>query len=251
MGQVGIAGNMFETYGGSGYFDAFALGPNARNLKTWSNFCDFNGAWYPWEGMWYDTRAGAADSYPVMATVPGRPGVLGHAITNVADAVGTAALTLNNFGWGVMFGGGVWTFETEMTIATALSTALQEYEVYFGFGDNQAAGDMTDGVYFRYDRAVLGTNWWACTASGGVRTTADTGIAAGLAWRKFKIIVNATGTSAAFYIDGTLVATIATNIPVTPNVTGAVLKQAKTVGVGARWTYYDWVWLHVDLTVSR
>jgi hypothetical protein len=249
--QVGIFGNAQEFYGVAPVFSGLTLLNSGRNLKTTWNFTDFIGAWYPWDGVWYDARVGAADSYPMAAGDAGRVGILGHVVTGAGDAVGSTAMTLNNLGWGILFGAATYTFETEMALATGLSTAAQEYELYFGFGDAQAAGNFTDGVYFRYDRVVLGANWWACSARAGVRTAVDTGIPADLVYHKFKIVVNAAGTSAAFYVDGALVATIITNIPVAPDVTGAVLKCAKTVGAGARWFFYDWVWLHVDLVVSR
>lgn len=250
MGQVGIFGHTQESYGVRPTFDFLdQLNPN---LKQTFHFADFIGAFYPWDGVWYDQRAGAADSYPVLSGWNNRTGALGHVVTGVGDAVGSCAMTLNNLGWGITFGGAEYDFYTENVLATSLSTVAQEYELYLGYGDTQAAGDFTDGVYFRYDRAVLGNNWFACTADGGARTATDTGVAAELAvWHKFRIRVNAAGTVALFYIDGVLVATINTNMPGVGDATAAVLKIAKTVGAGARWIYYDWVWLRVNFTVSR
>jgi hypothetical protein len=103
-----------------------------------------------------------------------------------------------------------------------------------------AAANLTDGAYFTYiDNASAG-QWAAVTADGSVRTTTASGItvAAGT-WYKLRVEVNAAGTSATYYIDDTLVATIATNIPTT-NVCGTGLKIVKTVGTTNRLVNIDY-----------
>jgi hypothetical protein len=70
-----------------------------------------------------------------------------------------------------------------------------------------------DGVYFKIDGDV-NANWLFQTASASTRTQVDTGVAvATAAYQKLTISVNAAGTSAQGFINGVLVATIATNIP--------------------------------------
>lgn len=103
---------------------------------------------------------------------------------------------------------------------------------YIGFGDNNGAGDMVDGVYFRYDESVS-PNWLAVTSSNNLREISDTGIAvvAGVIYNKFKIEVNSLGTVANFFINGTLVATNNLNIPNSPTrACGPLIKIEKQAG---------------------
>lgn len=83
----------------------------------------------------------------------------------------------------------------------------------FGFTDSLsiAAADPSDGIFFR--GAFGDTNWQACTANSSTQTTTDTGVAIDTNWKEFKIEVNSAGTSAAFYLNGSLVATNTTNLP--------------------------------------
>lgn len=94
-----------------------------------------------------------------------------------------------------------------------LSDGTNTYTARCGFLDSNTA-ESTDAIYFRYTHSVNGGIWEAVTRRNNSETAVDTGIAASTTdWRVFDIIVNADGTSVAFYIDQTLVATITTNIP--------------------------------------
>lgn len=94
-----------------------------------------------------------------------------------------------------------------------LSDGTNTYTARCGFLDSNTA-ESTDAIYFRYTHSVNAGNWQAVTRRNNVETAVDTGIAASTTdWRVFDIIVNSDGTSVAFYIDQTLVATITTNIP--------------------------------------
>ena len=57
-----------------------------------------------------------------------------------------------------LFGYATFTYKTRLKLTT-LSSATQRYTAYFGFIDNSGAGDMTDGVYFRYIDNVNSGNW--------------------------------------------------------------------------------------------
>jgi hypothetical protein len=71
-----------------------------------------------------------------------------------------------------------------------------------------------DGVYFKID-GDQSANWLFETASNSVRTQVNTGVAvSAVSYQKLRISVNAAGTLATGTIDGVLVASIATNIPV-------------------------------------
>lgn len=113
-----------------------------------------------------------------------------------------------------------------------LSTGTTSYILYLGFGDNYgAAGDVTDGAYFQYSSASS-ANWRMCTANAGTRTQTNTTTAVtAAAWIKLGIEVNAAGTLVTYYINGTSVGTIATNIP-TANNFGTIAKIEKTGSSG-------------------
>lgn len=152
----------------------------------------------------------------------------------------------------ILFGLGVTRFKARAKIKT-LSTGTDTYVARIGFIDSVTV-ESTDGVFFRYTDSVNGGKWQAVTRSNSVETATDTGITAQIPnWNLFYIVVNAAGTSAAFYIDGTLVATNTTNIP-----TGAsrdtgygisVQRSAGTTSFTA--LYYDYQWADLVFTTPR
>jgi hypothetical protein len=82
-----------------------------------------------------------------------------------------------------------------------------------GYGDITTGADHNNGIYFEYNSAV-GANWLIKTASGGTRTTTDTGVAVTAGeWHRLLITVNAAGTSVEFSLNGAVIGTITTNIP--------------------------------------
>lgn len=94
-----------------------------------------------------------------------------------------------------------------------LSDATNTYSMRSGFIDTVSA-ESTDGVFFRYTHSVNSGKWQAVTRANSVETAVDTGITAAINTDyKLEVRVNATGTSADFYINGTLTNTITTNIP--------------------------------------
>lgn len=87
------------------------------------------------------------------------------------------------------------------------STASMAGEVGF---EAASPNNTSNWITLHYD-SVLGANWQAQCASGGSTTTVDTGVAANTSYHEFRIECK-TG-SVVFFLDGTLVATITTNIP--------------------------------------
>ena len=67
------------------------------------------------------------------------------------------------------------------------------------------------GIYFQ----ATDTGNWQAVTNDGTATTSDTGVAQATTFKRFEYLINAAGTSVAFYIDGVLVATHTTNIPTT------------------------------------
>lgn len=134
-----------------------------------------------------------------------------------------------------------------------LSTVTQTFTSYIGFIDNSAAGDHTNGAYFRYTDGVNGGRWEAVTAQGATRTATDTGVSANLLYKIFEIECNEAGTSVAFYIDGALVATNVTNIPqvTASQLFGFGVKINKSVGGTQMNMDMDWYYFELERSAAR
>jgi hypothetical protein len=171
------------------------------------------------------------------------------------------AYHINNSTVQLSLGGGVWNFETSINISV-LSSVTDRYRTIHGFasiGANVNAVE-TDGVFFTYDEGgtLNGTaaspNWQCVTVANSVRTltTTSTAVTAG-AWHKLRIEINAAGTSVGFYLNGTLLATHTTNIPLFSNLRYVIMKQgmAKTAGITARTMFCDYIGYENILTTSR
>jgi hypothetical protein len=137
----------------------------------------------------------------------------------------------------------------------ALSDGTETFTTRVGFIDS-AAAESTDAVMFRYNHAVNGGKWECVTRSNGVETATDSGVvpnpgSAAANYQVFEIEVNAAATSAAFYINGNLVGTIATNIPAgAGRRLGIGAFMLKSAGLTARTMSLDLVtWIH-DPTVA-
>lgn len=109
----------------------------------------------------------------------------------------------------------------------ALSTAVEEFAVLVGL-PNALSSLTPTGVYFTYQRGTS-LNWLANTNDGSP-TQSDTGVPVSTGWVRLGIRVNVGATSVGFYIDGTLVATIATTVPTTSALAlgAAITKSAGT-----------------------
>lgn len=95
-----------------------------------------------------------------------------------------------------------------------LSTSTQEYALSIGWLNTASALAQTAGLYFTYNRLVNGTNWQA-VSTATTSTIVDTGVAVGTTnFVKLRIETNNALSQARYYIDGVLVATISTTLPV-------------------------------------
>lgn len=87
-----------------------------------------------------------------------------------------------------------------------------------GMADFSTSADCTDGYYFEFNPATS-ANWLMCCAAGGTRTkTASSSAVAASTWYRLKVVVNAGNTSAEFFVNGTSIGTVSTNLP--SNTTG-------------------------------
>lgn len=147
------------------------------------------------------------------------------------------------------FGNGIWNYETSININN-LSNATERYRLIFGFGSGSGSNTETDGVFFTYDEGATanGTNasanWQCVSVQSSTRTLTTTSTAVVTAtWLKLRIEINAAGTSVAFYLNETLLATHTTNIPLGSNNRFILVKQGihKTIGTTSRGFYCDYI----------
>ena len=104
--------------------------------------------------------------------------------------------------------------------AIVRNSAATGYVMRIGMQDISTNVDVTDGYYFEIDFAQS-ANWRICTAKAGTRTKTNTSVAvAGSTWYNLEIKVNSANSSVDYFINGTNVGTITTNIPVAANTTG-------------------------------
>lgn len=101
---------------------------------------------------------------------------------------------------------------------TGLSNATDEYNSHIGFdpGNAQDTSLASYGAWFKYDRGgaqggLSGANWITVTRNSNVSTEIDTGIPVTTAFQNLALIMMPS--SFKFYINGVLVATHTTNLP--------------------------------------
>ncbi len=161
--------------------------------------------------------------------------------TTGTTATGSNRVSTRN---GFTLGQGEATYGAYNVRVPTLSTATERFNFSTGFTDGQSAPATIDGVYFLYNEAQSG-NWIAVCESNNAITSSQgsspVAVVAGTAY-DLRIEVDAAGTEAKFYINGTLLTTLVNNIPVTiARVTGIGSSIAKTVGTTARTVTTDLV----------
>jgi hypothetical protein len=136
---------------------------------------------------------------------------------------------------------GVWQIFQTQVLITVLSTLAERFTFYVGMGDTTGAGDMVDGVYFRYSDSLSAGDWEICTSSNSVRTQTDTNIAVTTAVTKLRIVIDGDTSTAYFWIDYVYAGSINTNMPTTSARTYApyLAKIEKSLGTTNRSAYVD------------
>lgn len=222
-----------------------------------SFWTDFLSAVTTLDGLIQSTSGGIISNSGT--SVPNRTNQQGVLYYSTATATTNYANHVNAIPTILWFGGGVWNYETSININN-LSTAAERYRWISGFGANTANVAEIDGIFFTYDEGgtLNGTaaspNWQCVTVANSVRTLTTTSIAVTSGtWIKLRIEINAAGTSVAFYVNGTLVATHTTNIPLASNNRFVLVKQGvqKVTGTTARLIYCDYLGYENILTTPR
>jgi hypothetical protein len=143
------------------------------------------------------------------------------------------------------------TWEWMMRIHT-LSAANPTYILYLGYWDgsfNDPLTSASNGVFFRYTHSTNSGNWTINTKSGGATTTANTSTAADTEWHRYKITVDAAGTSVGFFIDNVQVA----NSPIVATIpTVKMQMQGSVTGFsGSNNKTFDWDYFYAKYTFTR
>jgi hypothetical protein len=161
----------------------------------------------------------------------------------ISTGTDVAGVTTRRFELSDWLGKGITQFETVLRFNN-LSTSGQRYTLRIGWTDaTNGTAEPTNGIFFRYTDNVNSARWQCVCRNGGVETATDSGVSATTGINvKLKVIVNATGTSADFYIQDNLVATVNTNLP-TVNAglgTGFGYSIVKSVGTTERSVFIDY-----------
>jgi hypothetical protein len=142
----------------------------------------------------------------------------------------------------------IWNYQIcVVTLAvSALSDDTDTYVLRFGFLNN-AAAESSYGMYFRYTHSVDGGNWQAVCTNANVSTTVNLGFGPtvrGVGAVYQKIMVKRIGVSEVeFWIDGVLLTTITTNVPIYNNLAANapwsiyMQKETGTTSRAVRFTY--------------
>jgi hypothetical protein len=159
------------------------------------------------------------------------------------------------------FGGGEVVFEALVNVTT-LSTSTEGFALVIGLVDTVSAALQADCAAFFYDErnvtASGGTTtiWQSMTADNNTRTfnagASGSSTVTANQWDRLKIIVNAAGTNADFYVNDTLRYTHTTNIPTgSTRYLGFGWLLIKSVGTTSRTADVDYVMVNKKFDTAR
>ncbi len=187
--------------------------------------------------------AGAKIDASADQLAPNRPGI--HKLETGTDAAGVAMYVFGNDQTGLMLGGGLTLYECAVYIPI-LATAIEDFIMRLGFGDEVDGSEHDDGSWLENNRSVS-LNWGLKTAKTAARTTTDSGDVVDVAtWIKVGAIVNAAASSIEYFIGGVSVGTIVTNIPVSD--INPSISIVKTAGIINRVFLVDLYHARIDFT---
>lgn len=151
-----------------------------------------------------------------------------------------------------ILGGGQITLNWVIKLPT-LSNSTNRYILQLGLGDTMSTSDQANGVYFEYSDNENSGDWIGKTASASSRTSANSAIAAeSTSFHNFQIIINAAGSSASFYIDGTQIANSPLSATMPSTAISPFIKFIATAGTVAQGSILpDLFYMTQVLTTAR
>ena len=170
----------------------------------------------------------------------GHPGIVAGGYLMLGGTFASSGINFKQ----IILGGGVTTIYWVAKLS-ALSSS-NNMSATFGLVDSDVGSGFSNGVYFSYTDTVNSGKWVLNAKNGGTTTSINSTSTADTSWHEYRIVINAGGTSAQFFIDGTSVGTVGTNIPTTGlTATGGIIQT------GGQICYLDLYYLTIALTTSR
>jgi len=200
---------------------------------------------------WQSRSSGVGASTTISNFITGNK--IGYANASTGTTItGNAGTGIANNAIGIANGQII--IETSIMIPT-LSTSVERFVVFNGLMNFSNYSNPSNAIFFYYDEGgILPTatpNWKCYTIRSLTRTATITSIpVTANQWYKLKIIVNADASSVGFYIDGVLVATHTTNIPLNIGYSFDSMIQ-KSVGLTARTMQMDYSAISQTFTTPR
>lgn len=219
-----------------------------RGKRMVSFFTDFYGNDLSRDGL-VSATSGGIISAQSLAIVPNRTNQIGVHTLSTSTAATNWANHFSSTVASMYLGNGACVYETSINLSN-LSVVTDRFRIVSGYGSASGSAAETDGVFFTYDEGgtangtAASPNWQCVTVANSVRTLTTTSTAVtNAAWHKLRIEINAAGTSAAFYLNGTLIATHTTNIPLGSASRFVLVKQGiyKTIGTTNRVMWVDYL----------
>lgn len=161
-------------------------------------------------------------------------------------------ITLNATPNIIVFGSSTGNYCAEWNVRIpVLGASTRDFIFRVGWGEFTTLGNGTDEVAFLYDRLANGNNWFGETRSNGTSTLTNLNVAVpSNTFTRLKACVNATATSANFYINGTLAASATTNIP-SGTARATSLGAQCLPNTGAQIYTCDLDWVHASAETAR
>jgi hypothetical protein len=168
----------------------------------------------------------------------GYPGITALSTGSATNGSCSSVTGLGNSASPIIINNGSFTEYLAICKIPVLPDVGNAFDVNIGF-QTSGAGIGFDAIAFTYDQA--NSNIFCKTVNNGSTTSVNSGVTlVANTWYKFKIEIADPNTSARFYINNSLVATISTNIPLSPRMVGAGVDISKTAGTTGRDVYLDY-----------
>jgi hypothetical protein len=224
-----------------------------------TNNCNFG------EGNWCATTgAGSGVVQQITPDTGGRPGQIQLSTGTTSGTTGSGSIWLSEDQESMIVGGG-----EEIEFATnlnALATSgTADYDFRAGLCDvsDNTFATCREGLFFEYDRDSS-TNWRAVTANGGttsatvsstsgcVANGTTNAVAVATGWTRFKIVVNTAANQVDYYVNGSFIGCITTNIPTSNTTQPCFLIIKDASGGGTNYTVrIDYFQYRKTLTTPR
>lgn len=142
----------------------------------------------------------------------------------------------------LLLGQGAIEVEWRVRFSVTVPDVANDYTIRAGAGSATSFGPMTEGAFFRVDRASNGLNWIFEVFRGGGSIVVNSSIPAPFgSYQKLAVRIDASANNYSFYLDGVLVAEVdASALPPIAGRLNAVAQIKKLTGASARSFAADW-----------